>query len=239
VTFTAVFAKLNNMNVLFASLATAKRYFGALLLRYWYLWVPLTLVSGALSLLSDLVTEQRDQVSIPILGLTVGLVMTVGLVVDMIIMAVVALKMNDWIEGHAGNYSWQVLKRLVAPLTIETLRALARILLWACLFIVPGMYWYLRYQFVSYVVLFDPSYAQGKVDALIESGRVADGVKRYLLLLFLISILVEVGGMFLLHGGAEMALLGAIIKMLVDIYCQAVTFALYKHQAQTKTAPAR
>lgn len=54
-------------------------------------------------------------------------------------------------------------------LLIENLRSWGKILLGFICFIVPGLILFLRYLLVPFVVLFDPSYEQGQVDALEQS----------------------------------------------------------------------
>lgn len=54
-------------------------------------------------------------------------------------------------------------------LLIEELRAWGQCLFFSLLFILPGLYRLLQLLFVPFVVLFDPKYASGEVDALQQS----------------------------------------------------------------------
>lgn len=55
--------------------------------------------------------------------------------------------------------SWeQYFKRFIGPLTAESLRALARIMLWSLAFIIPGLIMYARLIFVQFIVVLDPNY---------------------------------------------------------------------------------
>ena len=57
------------------------------------------------------------------------------------------------------------LRKFIAPLTAESLRALTSILLWSLALIVPGVIMYCRLSFVPFVVILDPTY-HTKPDAL-------------------------------------------------------------------------
>ncbi len=72
--------------------------------------------------------------------------------------------------------SWgPALKELSIPLTKESLRALGRVLLWFFVLIIPGVYWYMRYFLVPYVVILEPEYQKGNVDALKLSDFLSQG----------------------------------------------------------------
>jgi hypothetical protein len=57
----------------------------------------------------------------------------------------------------------------------EYLRALAQILLWGLLFLVPGFLRYCRLIFVPMITLFSKDYREGKEDALELSNRISHG----------------------------------------------------------------
>ena len=78
------------------------------------------------------------------------------------------------------------------PLMTESLRALAMTILWTLVFILPGVYKYVRYFLVGYVVVADPEYHNGKVDALKESNRLVKGIT--LQLFVFVTILVFLDG---------------------------------------------
>jgi len=54
---------------------------------------------------------------------------------------------------------------------IETLRSWGQCLLYSLLLILPGLWKFLEYTFVSWVVCFDPRYEKGEVDALKTSSQ--------------------------------------------------------------------
>lgn len=55
---------------------------------------------------------------------------------------------------------------------IETMRSWGKTLLWSLLFIVPGIWKYLEYSLVPYVVTSSKKYDAGQVDALQASARI-------------------------------------------------------------------
>ncbi len=57
-------------------------------------------------------------------------------------------------------------------LFIETLRAWGKTLLWSILFIIPGIWKYLHYSLVPFVVVGSPLYQHGHVDALQASTAI-------------------------------------------------------------------
>ncbi len=160
----------------------------------------------------------------------------VELIVSLLVLAIVSIRMNDWIEGLPDSHPFEVLQKEFKPLTIENIRSLARMLLWSLLLLLPGLYQLIKLSFVSFVVLFDPRYRSGAVDALDESGQLTKGLKRYLCLIFVASFLIELFGEWIkkLPVGSVvlMTMISAALKLGFDIYFQGVTFALYKIRAQ-------
>lgn len=65
----------------------------------------------------------------------------------------------------------QVFKLHLAPLIKEALRTFGQSLAWGFLFILPGIFRFFQCLFVPFVVLLDPEYQAGNVDALAGSWR--------------------------------------------------------------------
>jgi hypothetical protein len=74
----------------------------------------------------------------------------------------------------------------VWPLTVESLRTIGSVLLWAALFIVPGVVQMVRLQLVPFVVMFLKPYESGQIDALETSRQMTRGYFLGLVLLFLL-----------------------------------------------------
>lgn len=77
----------------------------------------------------------------------------------------------------------QYLRKKVEQLFIEIMRAWGKIMAWGLLFILPGIYKYVIYSLVPFVVLTSNEYESGRVDALKESARIFK--KRWLLFIFI------------------------------------------------------
>ena len=69
---------------------------------------------------------------------------------------------------------------------IELVRSLASVLWRTPLLIVPAFEQYVRLAFIPFVVLFDPAYAKGKIDALKTSRALS--ARRFLLLAFVLAL---------------------------------------------------
>lgn len=68
---------------------------------------------------------------------------------------------------------------------IEGLRAMGSVLRWSLLFVLPGIYKFLTFAFVPWVVFFSKPYHEGKVDALKESKSIFRKYALIITLLFL------------------------------------------------------
>ena len=84
-------------------------------------------------------------------------------------------------EGYIGSF------------LAEYFRALASVLLYGLLFLLPGFYRYLRLIFVPYITLFAKPYREGKVDALKLSFALTQGRMWRLLVVLIVTILVQLG----------------------------------------------
>lgn len=62
-----------------------------------------------------------------------------------------------------------VARRSFGYLVREEMRVLGKSLLWGLLFVIPGIVRFFQCSFASYVVLLDPAYQRGEVDALQRS----------------------------------------------------------------------
>ena len=187
--------------------------------------------SAVMSMIMDYYTGaiQAESNGLMFVGLAIAILFE--LLMSLIIMVFAALHLHDLLHGAPKNTSFRRLGEQVKPLTIESLRALTRMLLWSLLFLLPGLYQMLKLSFVNFVVLFDPRYEQGQIDALEESGVETRGLKRYLLLLLIGSFAIEFAAEWVrksfLDASLFSALLAATLKLAFDIFTQGTTYALY------------
>lgn len=72
----------------------------------------------------------------------------------------------------------------------ETIRAWGMTFWWFYAFIIPGLYKYLAYSFIPIIVLLDPQYQDGKIDALESSESIFKENWGKLLFLFFILYLI-------------------------------------------------
>jgi hypothetical protein len=80
--------------------------------------------------------------------------------------------------------SWQNLIGNFNHVLIESLRAWGRTLNWTLLFIIPGLYKWLKLSLVPLVVLLSNDYQDGKLDALDESENLTKGQLLHLVFIF-------------------------------------------------------
>lgn len=118
---------------------------------------------------------------------------------------------------------------------IESLRSWGQALFWSLLLIVPGLIRYLQLIFVPFVVLLDPQYQEGKVDALSRSAALVNrNFFKVLGFIFVFSIgipLLLVGltsDYRSLLGTPGPALLLVVLDTLMAVFVTAVLLRLYQ-----------
>jgi len=124
-------------------------------------------------------------------------------------------------------------ERDVWPLTLESLRAMGRIILWSALFLLPGLYFYLRYLFVPFVVIFNREYKNDRRDALLHSHQLTQGSVIFLFILvfgilgpqFLASSLPELLPYQLKPASTALSIL---FTLLISMYSMSLQFELYR-----------
>ncbi len=97
----------------------------------------------------------------------------VGIIASLIELFLIQLILGFGVK-KLGVYhrSWiQHIQYYFKHLVIETLRSYAKIAIGILLLILPGIYRYLQYSLVGYVVQFNNSYNEGQIDALEASKR--------------------------------------------------------------------
>lgn len=70
------------------------------------------------------------------------------------------------VRSRAGESVFQYFGRHLSWLIKEQLRAVGKMISWGLLLILPGLWKFLEYSMLSFVVLFDPRYPKGEIDAL-------------------------------------------------------------------------
>jgi hypothetical protein len=76
----------------------------------------------------------------------------------------------------------------------ENIRSTGKVLLWSLLFVLPGVYRFTQFFFVTPVCLFNKNYQLGLADALSHSKSIGQGqLSKVFLILFLFFVVVPVG----------------------------------------------
>jgi hypothetical protein len=81
-------------------------------------------------------------------------------------------------------------KKYLNQIYIETLRSWGKTLLWSLLFILPGIWKYIEYSLVPFVVTDSPPYDEGKEDALKRSAQI---VRRHIFAILGVLIIFHLG----------------------------------------------
>jgi hypothetical protein len=123
-------------------------------------------------------------------------------------------------------------------LSLESVRALAMCLLWLLALIIPGLVKYVRYFFVPYIVVADPEYQAGRIDALKESDRLVRGISWPLFFVILILSVLEfwqqgLREKHLFFSSPFLSLFETIGFFALNYYTNIWLFVLYQHRAKT------
>ncbi|MGZ3743396.1 MAG: hypothetical protein ACXWRE_06795 [Pseudobdellovibrionaceae bacterium] len=70
---------------------------------------------------------------------------------------------------------WEYIQKHLNQMSIEVLRSWGKTLLWSLLFILPGLWKYLEYTMIPFVVTLSQAYERGEEDSLMASARVVRG----------------------------------------------------------------
>lgn len=92
-----------------------------------------------------------------------GFSLLLSLIIPWIIQA---LGLQIYIRSENANESFYKIKTNLNLIAIESLRAWGKMVVYSLFFILPGLWKYLQYQFIPWIVCFSKSYSRGEVDAL-------------------------------------------------------------------------
>ncbi len=81
---------------------------------------------------------------------------------------------------------FSIYKKSFSLLLKEQLRAWGSVANWTFVFILPGLWRFIQYSFVPFIVCFDNEYQLGKIDALEQSRKISRGMGLQLLAAFFI-----------------------------------------------------
>jgi hypothetical protein len=152
--------------------------FGAVLRRFWPWLVGLGIISIALDEYTFEMQKLMDQFDSPpmvLLGALLGISLLWEVLSGILVIILASIGARDALRSQPPTSIWEISRVTLKPLTIESLRAMGKALLWSFLLIVPGLIKYIRFTFVPYIVLFEQDYRDGKVDALERSEVLVSG----------------------------------------------------------------
>jgi hypothetical protein len=129
----------------------------------------------------------------------------------------------------------EVLIRYLNPLVIENIRVLARVIFWLPFLVLPALYNYVRLFFVSFVVVEEPLYEMGQLNAFNRSREVSRGragltliaTLTSLALAPLLSTLITGGETAIWHNPVR-ALLAMPVIVLVNVWSILFLFSIFK-----------
>lgn len=158
--------------------------------------------------------------------------LSVTMIEGFLVTILVYRRLYEWQNSVSATDFLTTLKTYFTPLVNESLRAIGVTLLWSLFLIIPGIYKYFRLLFVMNVVLLDPYYLEGKVDALEESHRMTQGLW---LALLIISILFSGLTYWLEISAQKIGIFGnfplwsvfSLASMLVILYLNIVFYEIY------------
>lgn len=124
--------------------------------------------------------------------------------------------LNMWTSSLEEYY-----KKNLQQIFIETLRAWGKVLLWSLCFILPGVWKYIQYSLVPYVVTSSRRYEEGQLDALTGSKNIV--VQHWakvlgVLILFHIFIPLVLAGLFNNYKPIWKTPVGSLILSALDTY---------------------
>lgn len=121
----------------------------------------------------------------PMLWFYGGLSMLTSLVGPLILISLILKALGD-AQSPSTAFTFEKFNFMVR----EQLRGFGKVFLWGIFLIIPGFYKFLQIVFIPYVVAFDPTYMQGKTDALEKSAATFKARWAKVLGLFFIFALV-------------------------------------------------
>ncbi len=157
----------------------------------------------------------------------------IDMILSLFLFFIVPLRILDSELERPNTSLFLWAERDVWPLTLESLRAMGKVILWSILFILPGLYFYLRYLFVPFIVIFNREYKEGQRDALLHSSKLTKGSVGFLM----VFILGVMGTHFLASSLSELlpldlkpasTALSILFTLLISMYSISFEFELYR-----------
>jgi hypothetical protein len=78
------------------------------------------------------------------------------------------------VQGRTETSLWNFTAHYANALSIESLRSIGKTLFWSLFFLIPGLVRFVQLIFVPLIVVFDPNYEKGEVEAIKMSTRLVN-----------------------------------------------------------------
>ena len=153
----------------------------------WYWLIPLHLIDAGSNQLFSVLTERLQAMGREDFLSLAGIAF-VELIFTMIWSAAWILVLTVSAQFASNSRPESSPSRPFAQVLIEEIRVLASILWRLPLLLFPALFQYVRMAFVPFIVILDPAYARGEVDALKKSQRLSRGRFWLLALTILVSL---------------------------------------------------
>ena len=132
---------------------------------------------------------------------------------------------------------WKLSNKHIYDLTVESLRVLTSVLIWALALIIPGVYRSLQFSFFPFVVMFDEKYINEEVDCLERSLELIKGILFTVFAVGMVSLGIDLAlkSSLQLFASAGPLLYAAkagisLLTLVLSVYTLLVSFHLYRQQ---------
>lgn len=161
--------------------------------------------------------------------------MVTDLFVSAMVLFVAPITVIDIEKRQPLTSIWIFSNKHVYELTVESLRVLTSVLIWAVFLLLPGLYRSVQLSFYPFVVMFDEKYLKQEVECMNRSARLIQGVLLSVIAVGLISLAIDLGLKAAVELAPEPLLQGAklgisVLTLVLSIYTLLVSFHLYRQQ---------
>ncbi len=211
----------------------------------WLLFVALELVAFLAAQyfrFAEIQIANQTEESLMMLAMNAGLSISFELIWHalffmVVVITTIELSTRDRTSFNRSSDTFQ-------QLLIENIRVVARAVFWLPFFILPALYKYIRLSMVSFVVLSDVDYQQGKVDALKRSSEITRGHFVLCAVALLLSSLFEPiianiisGGEISIFENPVLATLSMPASLFSELWSMIFLFGLYSALIKEKSLP--
>jgi hypothetical protein len=158
--------------------------------------------------------------------------MLCGLTVSLFLALLIPGRFQDWKTGSPPRSLGLLIKKYTVPLTLEGIRVFVKVLLWSLLFVLPGIFQYWRLSLVPFIVMLNPDYDKGRLDALKHSHNLIRGhdfgwVLTLVFLALLDSLFEIFNAIVHLPPAIEVQLTISLLFLPLSLYSYALLVQLY------------